>query len=297
MYNIASIYSMAAQELQAIDKIDDAPIGNEWSTMFFDYAKDVDDEKIQIIWSKILAGEIAKSGSFYKRTLSVLKNIEPFEAEWFVEACSLVFCGYLIDEKLSSDFITYNKILSLMDCGLLNPTKCELHLNKKDVRNIPFKTCVFKKEDNEPFGKHSINGLYSLTDAGCQLYADCVDVVGIYLLHDIPVNTDNTPSCQFAYGFHNFFVAHHRKTDGRSWNLKRHENQCVPLENAEELVFVTYYCVSCKRDGHTFFFHKFYIFVSFPAPGSTAAHVQFAQLWQVQKELLRSAGIKEAATP
>lgn len=169
MYNIASIYSMAAQELQAIDKIDDAPIGNEWSAMFFDYAKDVDDEKIQIIWSKILAGEIAESGSFYKRTLSVLKNIEPFEAEWFVEACSLVFCGYLIDEKLSSDFITYNKILSLMDCGLLNPTKCELHLNK-DVRNIPFKTCVFKKEENEPFGKHSINGLYSLTDAGCQLY-------------------------------------------------------------------------------------------------------------------------------
>ena len=160
---------MAAQELQMIDKIDDAPIGNEWSAMFFDYAKDVDDEKIQIIWSKILAGEIAKSGSFFKRTLSVLKNIEPFEAEWFVEACSLVFCGYLIDEKLSSDFITYNKILSLMDCGLLNPTKCELHLNK-DVRNIPFKTCVFKKEDNEPFGKHSINGLYSLTDAGCQLY-------------------------------------------------------------------------------------------------------------------------------
>ena len=169
IHNIASIYSMAAQGLQMIDNIDDTPIGNEWSAMFFDYAKDVDDEKIQIIWSKILAGGIAKSGSFFKRTLSVLKNIEPFEAEWFVEACSLVFCEYLIDEKLSSDFIAYNKILSLMDCGLLNPTKCELHLNK-DVRSIPFKTCFFKKEDNEPFGEGSLNSLYSLTDAGRQLY-------------------------------------------------------------------------------------------------------------------------------
>lgn len=169
MYNIASIYSMAAQELQAIDKIDDAPIGNEWSAMFFDYAKDVDDEKIQIIWSKILAGEIAESGSFYKRTLSVLKNIEPFEAEWFVEACSLVFFNSVIDKHLSSEVIAYNKIQSLMDCGLINVTECRMTVNERP-EIIPFKTCIVKKENNEPFDDFSINGLYTLTDAGCQLY-------------------------------------------------------------------------------------------------------------------------------
>ena len=169
MHNIASIYSMAAQELQMIDKIDDTPVGNEWSAMFFDYAKDVDDEKIQIIWSKILAGEISKSGTFFKRTLSVLKNIEPFEAEWFVEACSLVFFNSVIDKHLSSEIIAYNKIQSLMDCGLVNATECCMAVSERP-EIIPFKTCIVKKENNEPFDDFSINGLYTLTDAGCQLY-------------------------------------------------------------------------------------------------------------------------------
>lgn len=169
MYNIASIYSMAAQELQMIDKIDDAPISNEWSAMFFDYAKDVDDEKIQIIWSKILAGEIAKSGSFFKRTLSVLKNIEPFEAEWFVEACSLVFDNSLIDEELSSEFIDYNRILSLMDCGLINPVRSGIQIGT-NVREISFKTCSIVRNDGICLPVSFLGKGYVLTDAGSQLY-------------------------------------------------------------------------------------------------------------------------------
>ena len=167
--NIASIYSMAAQELQAIDNIDDTPIGNEWSAMFFDYAKDVDDEKIQIIWSKILAGEVAESGSFYKRTLSVLKNIEPFEAEWFVEACSLVFNDSLIDNELASEFIAYNKILSLMDCGLVNPVKSAIQI-LANAREISFKTYSIIMNDNVFLTDTYLGSGYTLTDAGSQLY-------------------------------------------------------------------------------------------------------------------------------
>ena len=90
------------------------------------------------------------------------------------------------------------------------------------------------------------NPIGSVTPLHGRNLADCVDAIWNYPLHDIPVNTDNTPSRPFSYGFHNLLVAHYGKTDGRTWNIKRHENQCVPLEYTKKLVLVADYCISCK---------------------------------------------------
>lgn len=97
---------------------------------FFDYSKDVSNEDAQIIWAKILAGEIAQPGSFYKRTLSVLRDIEAFEAKWFADMCQFVICNSIVEMSLLK-YYPYSQIQSLMDCGLLNSVACESSLTEK----------------------------------------------------------------------------------------------------------------------------------------------------------------------
>ena len=167
MQNIANIYSMAMQELQMIQHIDDRQVSQEWSALFFDYSKDVSDEDVQIIWSKILASEIARPGTFFKRTLSVLKNIEPFEAKWFVEACR--FAGDAFISLNALDYFQYNKMQTLIDCGLINAGECRTTI-PPEANQINFKSHSIQKEDASNFGKPLFMSGFSMTDAGHQLY-------------------------------------------------------------------------------------------------------------------------------
>lgn len=101
--NLVNIINYAGQELQAIDKINDTPVSPEWSSRFFDYAQNIYEEEAQTIWAKILAQETATPGKFFKRTLNILYNIEPFEAKWFAKLCQFV----LEDTFVHIDIIKY----------------------------------------------------------------------------------------------------------------------------------------------------------------------------------------------
>lgn len=167
--NVASIYAQASIELQMIENIDETPVSQDWSARFFDYSKDISDEEAQIVWAKILAGEIIKPGSFYKRTLSVLRDIEPFEARWFVNVCQFVICDSAVSYYQCMDYYPYNQIQSLMDCGLLNSEHCGININK-DAKELNGKTHSIKLLDYQTSDKNITLEVFSLTDAGMQLY-------------------------------------------------------------------------------------------------------------------------------
>lgn len=169
--NIVNIYSIAAQELQCIENIDNTKnVNPEWSAMFFDYAKDVCDEDIQIIWSKLLVEEIKEPNTIFKRTLSVLKELESFEAKWFADLCRYVIEG----EWICTDFIKYFEYehkLSLFDAGLLNSTICGGYIVEDKLDNkhcINFISHIIKW--NDPSKKTISFSIYALTDVGKQLY-------------------------------------------------------------------------------------------------------------------------------
>lgn len=171
-HNIANVYAYAAQELQMIDGINDTPVSSEWSAIFFDYAQDICEEDAQVIWAKILAGEIAKPGSFHKRTLSVLRNIETFEAKWFADICQFVFLEIVIHNYcLLFDYFPINQFQSLIDCGLINSIECQ-YLLDKETTEINGKTHSIKltTPQMEMATKIVIDGVYTLTDSGAQLY-------------------------------------------------------------------------------------------------------------------------------
>lgn len=124
-HNIESIVGKAYNELIDAPEVPSDPIDEDWTTRFFNIAKEINTEEMQHIWSKILAGEITNPGSFSMRTLEKIRNITRDEAVSFQKIIPCVaYSGPDMFITSSSDIykkygITYNDILQLDDCGLM----------------------------------------------------------------------------------------------------------------------------------------------------------------------------------
>jgi len=84
--NIEAITSKSALELD--DKVSDKEVDQDWVTQFFGHAQDIYDQDLQILWARILAGEVSSPGKYSKRTLQFLKSFDKWEAELFTGICS-----------------------------------------------------------------------------------------------------------------------------------------------------------------------------------------------------------------
>jgi hypothetical protein len=79
--NIESITSQAVALLP--ESVAAEPVLPDWAARFFAECQDISDEQMRSVWARILVGEVARPGSFSTRTLSVLKNLAPAEAQLF----------------------------------------------------------------------------------------------------------------------------------------------------------------------------------------------------------------------
>ncbi len=109
----------------------------DWRTRFFNKAKDVSNEEMQEVWSKILAGEVTKPGSFSLRAIELLSLMSQSEAELFRKMSSYVFDhGHAIishgtiQTKGFNSELNFVNILRLQDAGILM-TKEGLALNQE----------------------------------------------------------------------------------------------------------------------------------------------------------------------
>ena len=59
--NIVSVIQEASQQLEDKEVPDQEP-DHDWTSRFFNHIQDVSDEEIQILWAKILAGEVESKG-------------------------------------------------------------------------------------------------------------------------------------------------------------------------------------------------------------------------------------------
>lgn len=62
--NIDNVVSFAAQTISTQSSVSEESVDNDWVTRFFDSVADVSSEEMQMIWGKILAGEVNEPGSF-----------------------------------------------------------------------------------------------------------------------------------------------------------------------------------------------------------------------------------------
>lgn len=84
--NLERVASIAAGELPP--KVSRESVDLDWTTQFINHAQDVSDAEMQILWGRILAGEVADPGTYSKRTISFLRTLEKWEAQAFTEFCS-----------------------------------------------------------------------------------------------------------------------------------------------------------------------------------------------------------------
>lgn len=120
--NIEQVLSLAYEGLP--NAVSETDVDEDWITRYFETIKDVSNEKLKIVWAKILTGEIKSPGSFSLRTIEVIKNISSDEAEIFQKICEFT-SGYrfIIKPKLETDFkkygINHHDLMIMVECGLV----------------------------------------------------------------------------------------------------------------------------------------------------------------------------------
>lgn len=86
--------NMEAITGKALPMLDDGAkpedLENDWITNFFDKCRLVSDQEMQVLWSRVLAGEAASPGTFSKRTVNFLSSLDKTDAISFTALCS--FC-------------------------------------------------------------------------------------------------------------------------------------------------------------------------------------------------------------
>ena len=83
---------------------------NDWIVNFFDKSRIVSDNKMQDLWSRILAGEANSPGTYSKRTVNFLADLEKTEAELFTKLCGFVWmAGRMVTLVFDVDARIYNR--------------------------------------------------------------------------------------------------------------------------------------------------------------------------------------------
>ncbi len=80
--NIAAVVRRAADEL-GDKEVPDSDTDHDWAARFFSDVQDVSSEEMQVLWAKVLAGEVERPGSTSFRTMNILKNLDSQTASIF----------------------------------------------------------------------------------------------------------------------------------------------------------------------------------------------------------------------
>ena len=83
--NMEDITAQALPQLNAEATPD--LIENDWLVNFFDKSRIVSDNEMQVLWARVLAGEANAPGTYSKRTINFLSDLDKVEAELLTKLC------------------------------------------------------------------------------------------------------------------------------------------------------------------------------------------------------------------
>jgi hypothetical protein len=146
--NIEEITSYAAEELSHEETVSSESVDPDWIHRFFDIARGISNEEMQMIWGKILAGEVKRPDTYSLRTLELLKNLSKAEAETFVKVAKFgIKVGEMaffinLDYLKTNHDVNYLDILLLKELGILNTESSQFSWSGE---NLEFKIwyCIY----------------------------------------------------------------------------------------------------------------------------------------------------------
>jgi hypothetical protein len=101
--NMESITAKALPLLE--EKSSPQNVEDDWITNFFDKSRIVSDADMQRLWARVLAGEANTPGSFSKRTVNLLADLDKRDAELFTNLCGF---GWVIGDATSITPLVFN---------------------------------------------------------------------------------------------------------------------------------------------------------------------------------------------
>ncbi len=124
--NIESITGKALPLLEESAAPQD--VSDDWITKFFEQSRIVSDEEMQQLWARVLAGEANAPGSFARKTVNIIADLDKADAQLFTELCGFVwFIDKLIvplvlnlrDKRYRDRGITFGALEHLQSLGLV----------------------------------------------------------------------------------------------------------------------------------------------------------------------------------
>ena len=122
--NMENIVGKATPQLNDDAKPD--AMDDDWIANFFDKCRIVSDGDMQTLWSKVLAGEAGKPGTYSNRTVNFLSDMDKNEATLFTKLCGFVWqlddiypLIFYYQEKIYNDnSINFDTLTHLDSIGL-----------------------------------------------------------------------------------------------------------------------------------------------------------------------------------
>lgn len=156
--NTESVTAIAAELLIKEKNISDDPVDEDWITRFFSIVEDISSEEMQLLWGKILAGEIKQPNSFSFRTLNVIRNLSKDEAETIMKVANFAFEHNRLMYLLKGNKVIMKNIglvdsdtNLLFELGLLNPNyEFEFVSRNKNIYLLGDKLIHGRAIDNIP---------------------------------------------------------------------------------------------------------------------------------------------------
>lgn len=124
--NIEAITEKALPQLMNESKPEG--IEDDWITNFFDKSRIVSDDQMQKLWAQVLAGEANVPGTFARRTVNLMGDLDKADAMLFAQLCGFVWqVGNLVplvfspapDDIYSEHGIHFNALSHLESLGLV----------------------------------------------------------------------------------------------------------------------------------------------------------------------------------
>jgi hypothetical protein len=180
--NMERITEKALPQLE--DKSDPSQMEDDWVTNFFDKSRIISDNEMQDIWAKVLAGEANAPGTYSKRTVNFLGDLDKSDAELFQNLCSF---GWIVgaftplifeseNEVYKKKGIDFNSLTHLDSIGLIQFQSLSGFKRTGLPKNFPVFYCgkplLLEMPEEE---KNDISiGKVLLTKLGQELVSVCV---------------------------------------------------------------------------------------------------------------------------
>lgn len=172
--NIEAIVKKATEQLP--ESVSKEKVEEDWIAQFFNHSQDISNEEMQLIWARLLAGEIEKPGSFSLRTLQLVRVLRQSDATLFRRFCNFIwnnqmhFYSHSTLDILGRKGIGYGELINLESLDLISLNEVSFGAEPGETLELNY---IGKQYSLNAEGRLPRLPMYPLTDIGRELAPIC----------------------------------------------------------------------------------------------------------------------------